>query len=38
MVYSDKQKASGGGIVVQDEGAKNNDENMDDIDIEAIWS
>ena len=35
MVYSDKQKSSGGGIVVQEEAAK--EENMDDIDIEAIW-
>lgn len=39
MVYSDKQpKTSGGGIVVQDEAAKNNEETLDDIDIEAIWS
>ena len=35
VVYSDKQKTSGGGgIVVQDEA--NNNENLDDIDIEAI--
>lgn len=34
MVYSEKQKGSGGGIVVQEEAAK--EENMDDIDIEAI--
>ena len=39
MVYSDKQQKNSGGIVVQEEAAKNSDENVDDdIDIEAIWS
>ncbi|XP_065883078.1 eukaryotic translation initiation factor 5-like [Dysidea avara] len=34
VVYSDKQKSSGSGIMVQEEAAK--EENIDDIDIEAI--
>ena len=37
MVYSDKQQKNSGGIMVQEEAAKNSDENVDDdIDIEAI--